>query len=208
MADKDNIQNTTGTDLEVLQSLEQSFKRANPQSVRRNTAKSLDWFRKMVTKNYKQVRTARMFRDRDLWKQYATAKPGRMYYYEYKAETVDFYDRYPLMFVMDKYKHKGHSYMIGFNLHWLSPVHRMAVMRTILTLRSEKRFRKNTRVDLEWEVLKKLSNHKLFEHCIRVYRAERIKSVMVEIPAQSWELSLFLPTARFVGGSKQQAWQL
>lgn len=204
----EEYKNNTGTELDVLKSLEQSFKRVHGADVRRNTQKSLNWFRQAVTKNYKNVRTARMFRDKSLWKNYGSIKQGSMAFFEYKAETVDFYDRYPLAFIIDKYTVKGKSYALGINLHWLQPAHRMAAMIALLRFRNEKRYRRSTKLQADWQILMGLSESIYFKHAVRLYRADRIKSTMVMIPAQSFELVAFLPLQRFVGGSKGQAYKL
>jgi len=202
-----NYVNDTGTDLGLLQSLEQSWKQTNG-TKKRNTAASATWFRNIVTKNWRDVRTARMFRDQKLWRNPSTATIGKCYFYEYQAESVDFYDRYPLAFIIDIYSKNGKGYVTALNMHWLPPALRQAAFKAILTLRTEKRYRSNTKLKMEWALLKAMSESNLFKHAIKCYRADRFKSVMVEIPSMSWELVLFLPTQRFVGGSKEQAWAI
>lgn len=204
----DQYQNNTGTDLEVLQSLEQSWVKNKGPGSRRNTANSLNWFRNIVSKNWRDIRTARMFRDRTLWKSPVECQVGKAYFYEYKAETVDFYDKYPLAFVINKYESKGHQYITALNMHWLPPALRMATFTAMLKLRTEKRYRTNTRLKLEWSVLKKMSEHQAFAHCVKSYRVDRFKSVMVEIPSASWELVLFLPLQRWSMNSNAEAWKL
>lgn len=201
------VKNNTGTDLEVLQSLEKSWV-ARKGDAKRNTRASLTWFRNLVTKNWRDVRTARMFRDQTLWKSPAECHIGKMYFYEYKAESVDFYDRYPLALIINKYVKDGHEYITALNMHWLPPALRQAAFVALLKLRTEKRYRANTRMKLEWRALNKMSEHPLFVQCVKSYRADRFKSVLVEIPAQSWELTLFLPLQRFVGGDKVSAWKI
>lgn len=203
----DQTKNTTGTDLEVLQSLEQSWKKSKG-DVKRNTQSSLTWFRNLVTKNWRDIRTARMFRDKSLWASPLESHIGKMYFYEYKAESVDFYDRFPLAIIINKYEKNGNKYITALNLHWLPPVLRQAAFVSLLKLRTEKRYRPSTRMKLEWKLLENMANHELFKHCVKSYRADRFKSVMVEIPAPAWELALFLPLQRFVGGDKAEAWKI
>ena len=202
----DEYQNTTGTELEVLQSLEKSWYSKTDQ--RRNTQKSLNWFRNAVSKNWRDIRTARMFRDRNLWRSPVECSIGKCYFYEYKAETVDFYDKYPLAFIINKYEKNGQQYITALNMHWLPPALRMATFTAMLKLRTEKRYRSATRMKLEWKVLSKLSQHEAFEHCVKSYRADRFKSVLVEIPAPAWELVLFLPLQRWSMNSNSEAWKL
>jgi len=214
--DQGNVQNNTDTDLEILQSLERSFYRANPSSAKRNTAKSLKWFQQFVPKNFNRVRTARMFRDRNMWTDQII--PGQMLFFEYDAlhkDTLPVWDRFPLTFMWDvwtggpgKFGLPGKKYAIGINLHYLPPALRFEAMKALLTLRSEKRYRKSTKLKLSWEILAGLSQSKYFEHSVKIYRLDHVSSKFVNIPARSWELAVFLPTARFQKGSNKEAWRL
>jgi hypothetical protein len=209
---KDNgeVDNNTDTELDILKNLEKSFYNSNPSSLKRNTIKSLKWFSKYVPKNFSRVRTARMFRDRDLWSD--KVLPGRMYFFEYDAihkDTLPVWDRYPMIFPWDTFRAKnGDLYMLGINLHYLPPTLRFHAMKSLLTLRNEKRYRANTKLRISWEILKGLSNSPLFEHSIKMYSMKHVKSKFVEIPARSWEMAVFLPLARWQSGSKTLAWKM
>lgn len=197
----ESYSNDTGTDLEVLQKIEQAWKRNNPSAQGRNTAASYDWFRKYVGRSYNKLGTGSMFRDRKLWK--SKFSLGKMYFFEYDAlhkDTLPLWDRYPIVIFFDAYKSKaGNEIVLGLNFHYLPPVLRLAAFRALLRFRTEKRFRKSTKLDFSWSVIKVLAQSKYFEEAIHAYRLDHFKSVLVEIPAQSWELALFLPTQRWVG---------
>jgi len=213
--DEGNIQNNTGTELEILANIEKSFFKANPSAMKRNTARSLDWFSKAVPKNYNNVRTARMLRDRDLWAD--SIVPGRMYLFNYSAKhaaSLPVWDRWPLIFPWDvwqggngNYGEPGVTYFIGINLHFLPPRMRFLAMKALLTTRNEKRYRRNTRLKISWQVLKGLSNSKFFEHSVKIYRMDHVRSKFIHIPPQSWEMAVFLPLARWVG-NKSDAWKI
>lgn len=193
--------NKTGTDLEVLQKIERAWKKNNPNELKRNTAKSLDWFRKYVGRSFNKIKNSAMVRDRDLWK--AEMKVGKMYFFEYDAkhkDTLPIWDRYPLVFPFSSYRAKDNTLIvIGLNMHYLKPQLRMVAFTALLKMRNEKRYRKQTRLKIEWDMLKAMGESPLFKHCVHAYRMDHVRSVFVEIPAQSWELALFLPTARWVG---------
>lgn len=205
-----NTDNNTDTELEILKSLEKSFYRANPSTLKRNTEKSLKWFSRYIPKNFSRVRTARMFRDRDLWSD--KVLPGRMYFFEYNAihkDTLPVWDRYPMIFPWDTFRGKnGKLYMLGINLHYLPPTLRFEAMRALLKLRNEKRYRANTKLKISWGILKGLAQSPLFEHSVKMYSMENVQSKFVEIPARSWEMAVFLPLARWQSGSKSLAWKM
>lgn len=202
--------NTTGTDLEILQKIERAWKDNNPASMKRNTSKSLDWFRKYVGRAHNKIGTGVAFRDRNLWKPKIT--PGRMYFFEYDAkhkDTLPVWDRYPLIFPFSEYKAKdGMTIVLGLNMHYLPPALRMVAFKALLKFKSEPRYRKHTKLALEWGALTALAESKYFKHAVHAYRMDHMKSVFVEIPSQSWELMLFLPLARFQKGGKSLAWDI
>lgn len=206
----DGYVNTTGTELEILKNIEKAFYRNNPASAKRNISSSLEWFRGYVGRAYNKLGTASMFRDRDLWTK--TPVPGKMYFFEYLAKHRDklpLWDRYPLIFPISSYVAKdGMTILVGLNMHYLSPIMRMAAFKALLKLRTEKRYRKSTRLELEWSMLKAMSESEMFKHSIHSYRMDHIKSVFVEVPPMAWELALFLPLARFQKGTNADAYKL
>lgn len=205
-----DIVNTTGTELDILKNIEKSFFDKNPSVRKRNTLKSLKWFQKYIPQNYNRARTARMFRDKDLWRK--QIKVGQMHFFQYDAlhkDTLPVWDQYPLVFFFDSYRSKeGKEILLGINLHYLPPALRYVAMTSLLKHRNEKRYRKNTRLQISWEVLSSMANSHLFEHAVKAYRADHVRSTFVEIPASSWEMVTFLPLARFKKGSNQEAWRM
>lgn len=201
----DTYKNSTGTDLELLQKIEKAWNRNNTGGAKRNTSDSLDWFRKYVGRSFNKIGTGAMFRDRKMWKE--TFKMGRMYFFEYDAKhkaTLPLWDRYPMIVPFSAYTAKdGMTIIVGLNFHYLQPALRMLAFKSLLKFRSEKRYRKNTRIDIEWAVISKMAESKYFKHAVHSYRLDHLRSKLVEIPAQSWEMALFLPTARFIGDKSQ-----
>lgn len=206
----DERKNTTGTELDLLKSLEKSYFDSQGPKARRNIKKSMDWFRQRVTKNYSSVRTARMYRDRSLWKSGMTL--GKMYFYEYDAkhkDTLPVWDRYPLIIPFNAYRAKdGAEIVLGLNFHYLPPALRMLAFRALLKFKNRDRFVKSTKFDFSWKVIMALSQSKYFEHAVHAYRMDHVRSKFVEIPSQSWELVLFMPLQRFQKGSKAEAWKV
>lgn len=205
-----SVDNGTGTELEILKNIEKSFYNQNTGSVKRNTMKSLEWFRKYVPRSYNKVRTARIFRDRKLWADHI--RVGNLYTFTYDAlnkETLPVWDAQPLVFFFDEFVSKGgNKCLLGINLHFLSPAARLIAFKSLLKTKNEKRFRKSTRLKISWDILKSLSGSKYFEHSVRMYRVDHIESKFVKIPPSSWELILFLPIARWRKGSNKEAWKL
>lgn len=211
-----NVQNNTGTELQILQNIEKAYYKNNPSAQRRNTQRSLKWFSKYIPGSVKRARIPRMMRDRSMWAN--SIRPGTMMFFEYDAihkDTLPVWDRYPLVFAWDvwrggqgKFGEAGKTYFIAINLHYLPPRLRFLAMKALLTKRNEKRYKDSTRLRISWSILQGLSNSKFFEHSVKIYRMDAVKSKFIIIPAQSWEMVTFLPLARFQKGSKSQAWKM
>lgn len=203
-------QNKTGTELEILKNIEQAFYRNNPNAKKRLTKRSLDWFRKYIPRAYNRVRKPQMVRDRDMWKE--KMRFGRMYLFEYDAKHKDslpLWDAFPLVFPISEYKAKdGMTIIIGLNMHYLSPQMRQIAFLALLKYKTNDRYNQQTRLKLEWDVLKAMSESKFFKHAIHSYRLDHVRSTFIEIPAQSWEMVLFLPAARWQKGTSKQAYKL
>lgn len=203
------ILNTTGTEIQVLKSIEKSFYANNPKSARRNTEKSLKWFSQYVPRSYNKIRTSQIMRDSDLYED--KISPGSMYTFVYDAkhkDTLPVWDAFPLIFPWDVWKKNGVSYFIGINLHFLAPALRVKAMQALLVFRNKKSYTPNVKLKISWQVLKALSESKLFEHAVKMYRMDQVRSKFIKIPPASWELALFLPTARFQKGSSKEAWRM
>ena len=206
-----DVRNQTDSELQILKNIEQIYYKNNPNALKRNILKSLNWFREYVPRNYHRVKSSQMFKDATLLKE--IPRVGKMYFFEYDAihkDKLPVWDRYPLIFPFRMYRDEknGKSYMVGLNLHYLPPKLRMVAYIALLDKRNEKRFRKQTRLAINWSILKSLASSDLFAHCVKKYRMDAVKSRFVEIPAKSWELSVFLPLASWQKGSKTEAWKM
>lgn len=200
--------NDTGTNIKVFQSISQAYYRNNPEKQKRNTQQSLKWFSQYVPRSYNKSRTSMVMRDSSTYA--SQIMPGFMYFFDYDAiwkDTLPVWDKFPLIFPWDSWTANGHSYFIGINIHYLNPALRLAAMSSLLQIRMEKRYRASTKLAISWKALKGMSTHKLFEHSVKMYRLDAVRSRFIKIPSQSWELAAFLPVARPVGDISQM-WKL
>ena len=198
---------------EIIKRLIRSYKKNfGGTGAKRNIERSRKWFQRNATKS--AVRTSELFRSGSDWKQRGRGTQvtiGKMYFYQYDAEhkdTLPYWDKFPLIFPFDFFTTKGNNYMLGINMHYLPPVARLAVFTELLKLRDEKRFRGSTKLRLTYDKLKALSTNKLIAPCVKMYflDSKHILSNMVEVPADDWEIALFLPVARFQGASNAEVY--
>ena len=201
-----------GTNLDILKSIERAYLKANdnPSAAQRYSNDALDWYRKWVPKNYSSARKSQLFMDRSLWSK--TIKFGVPCFFDYDAlhkDTLPVWDAFPLTIFFDTYRSKeGHIILLGLNLHYLPPKLRMIAFQALLKTRTEKRYRKQTKMDFDWTVLKGLAQHKYFKHCVKAYRIDHVQSVFVQIPSTAWQMALFLPVARWQNSTSKTAWKM
>lgn len=152
---------------------------------------------------------AEAIRDRQIRKKYFSSVPnerkkgrvqiGKMYYYSYNAKHKDklpFWDRRPLIF---PFASRG-IYFWGINLHLAPPAMRAIIMDQLYAIANNDLFDETTKLNMNWNVLNNLSKSKYIKPCVRQYLKSHVESFFVEVPADEWEIALFLPLQRIEGG--------
>lgn len=130
--------------------------------------------------------------------------PGYMYMFHYKPklyETLPYHDRFPLVFPFRRTK-KG---FYGINMHYLPFEYRAILMDRLYPLVIDKNYNEETRLRLSYQILTSSSKFRFFRPCVRQYLNNYTKTRYALIPANQWDIALFLPLERFVkpnGGVK------
>ena len=81
------------------------------------------------------------------------------------------------------------------------------IYRELLKLRTDKRYRPQTRLRMDYDKLMQLSQHNAIKPLVKAYRVDAILSKFIKVPAQEWEITLGLNTARMQNMSNAQAWK-
>ncbi|MCK5020812.1 MAG: hypothetical protein KAS32_27570 [Candidatus Peribacteraceae bacterium] len=168
-----------------------------------NAKKSLTWFRKWVRKSYSSLRTSQVMRDKKAIR--AGPMPGDFYFYVYDPkwkETLSYYDKFPLTLVLDV-DAKG---WLGLNFHYLPPVMRVLFLSELLKFRTEKRYRRNTKIRVSWDRIKTLANSRAAKHAIKRYLHDHVRSKFIKVPSEIYGIAVQLPVERFEKASKKKVW--
>jgi hypothetical protein len=150
----------------------------------KSTAAYKQLMRDMVLKDYKKRRSLAVL--------------GKMYIYEYDAkhkDTLPVWDRFPLMFPIERYD----DGFLGLNLHYLSIPERHQFLEMLQDFMVNKKYNRHTRMRLTYGLMqktKKLAD--LGRPCIHRYLYSQIRSPLIEIPGQEWELAAELPIELWV----------
>ncbi len=125
---------------------------------------------------------------------------GKMFLFNYlpkHADTLPYYDRFPLVFPFQKES----SGFYGLNMHYLPHSYRAVLMDGLYSLTGSK-ISEQTTLKLSYDTLTSIARLKYFRPCVKHYLNNQLKSRFLQIPATQWDIALFLPLEKFAKASK------
>lgn len=183
----------------------QQIKYSNASLRKKFSKKAIDWYRSEMKDLMAPTRT-KLIKDSVLEKR-ETFRPGRLYHYIYDPkhkETLPYYDKFPLMLFLEPVDNKS---VYGLNLHYLPILHRAQFFSKLLEFKNNKAYDKYTKLQLSYELLKNSSKHAAFKPTFKRYLLSHIRSNIMEIPAEYWEIATFLPTESFQKATRKTVWR-
>lgn len=182
------------------------------------TAKAREWYRDQaqgITKSgvrsgvsgetFIRSATTEQGRTKSLGRANSPQFYGEMYTFAYDPkhkETLPYYDRFPLIFPINKAK----DGFLGINFHYLPPIPRAQLMDALYGITNNNNYDESTRLRISYDVLNRASKYRFFKPAIKHYLTKQIRSKFIFINPAEWDIALFLPTARFVGATKQKVY--
>lgn len=198
---------------EILKQLSAKYREFKGSNINANlqTKSAHKWFLNQHTGLRNQKAGIRKDLFQSEFKRVTSPKIGKMYMYQYDPkhkDTLPIYDEFPLVFFFNQVTTlSGDVMLYGINLHYLRPQLRYEFFIQLMRLRTEKRYRKSTRLRLEWASIKAASQ-KYAKHTVHAYLVNHLKTPFLEIPASHWVHVAALPTAKWVKGSYRDAYRL
>lgn len=190
-----------------IDALKAAFERAqNEKDIDILTQESISWFYKF-TKLY--VRNAG-FNQIAKEGQIATKMiPGMIYTYRYDAkwkEELPYWDANPLI-LCTSVTEKG---WYGINFHYMPPLARLLIMSTLLATLNNATYTDNLKFKINWKKAEKFARtvgkHPELKHSIKQYLRSHVRSHLVKVNPEAWEMSLFLPLSRFQKKNSRYVW--
>lgn len=172
------------------------------------TAAAREWYRNQAKELPRKTQTDRLIRELRTdseRRQDNRFMLGNMYLFAYDPKhkaTLPYYDRYPLIFPINKAK----GGFLGINLHYLPPPFRAKLMDELYSVMNNKAFNDTTRLTASYKVLNSTTKFKQFKPCIKHYLNAHVKSKPAYINPTEWDVALFLPTQKFVGATATQVY--
>ena len=191
----------------------EQFNRDKPQQ---DTSFSTNWFRRKVVElrgtnglpnaNSMTSMGASLLSQYNVSRVVNRVRPGMMYLYEYRAETypsrIDYYDRFPLVIVLETYK----GGFLGLNLHYLNIKRRLELFVQLSTLLNNDNYNFRSKFSrISYERLKPFTKYRNARPCIKRYKYNNVQSKLLKVFGPEWEIALFLPLQRFKGRSEGTA---
>ena len=129
---------------------------------------------------------------------------GRMFMFFYEPkhkDTLPYYDRFPLILMVESAKPKKGFY--GLNFHYLDYRKRAILLSRLLQYSNNKKYDETTRLRLSYNILKSASKLDAFKPCFKHYLPGQIRSQIKMVPADYWETALFFPSEQFKKETKR-----
>lgn len=182
----------------LLQKLEQA---ARQRKLEKFSLDSYKWFQGQASR----INRAEAKTDLLSGKKVGVPRLGHMYCYKYDPKYKDelpYYDMFPMGFIVDI----GSDHWTMLNMHYLPPKARAILFDRLLALSVNTRNTERMRLRMTYSILKGASKYKFFQPCFKKYLFSHLKSKIVEIPSDQWEVALFLPVQEFKKQSAAKVW--
>ncbi|QIW87810.1 DNA end protector during packaging [Agrobacterium phage OLIVR5] len=161
----------------------------------KNSAKFVDTGRANISLMTKGQRTASDY------------LPGQIFTFSYHpkhAETLPYYDRFPLILFLDVQKNGN---LLALNLHYLNPVIRSRILGKIISTVGSNTMRHDTQMKITYGMVKEIAAYKPLGFAIKSYIPSHVAGKVVRIQPQDWDKAVVFPSQLFVGKSQESIWK-
>jgi len=180
---------------------------AQERNLKKSEEASKKWFRD-AAQAVAQVNSAKLLSDRPRLlphRRIGRLQIGRMmmYYYDPKhKKTLPYYDTLPLVIPINLKK----DGFIGMNLHYLPHRLRASLLDSLYMIYQDQHLDENKKLILSYRTLQSTAKVRFFQPTIKRYLLNNVRSRFYSVDPVEWDLTLMLPTERFVGASKHKVW--
>jgi hypothetical protein len=172
--------------------------------IKPGTDEARDWYRELAL-SIRSVKVENVIRQNQQYNR-MQIKPGFLYLFNYDPKTKEdlpYYDRFPLVFPFEKTE----DGFLGLNLHYIPPIYRARLMDNLYGLVNNERYDETTKLRMSYRMLNSAARYKYFKPCVKRYLSSHVRSKFLQIPANEWDIALFLPLERFTKKSKSTVYR-
>lgn len=135
-----------------------------------------------------------------------TFSNGKLYFFYYDPKTkndLPYYDRFPLVLVLDKQE----DGFLGLNLHYLPMRYRVAFLDKLMDYAVVDGNKDIERMRVSYDILSASRRYKEFKPCLKKYLYGHVQSKMLMVLPNEWDIAAFLPIQQFRKATANQVWQ-
>jgi len=131
---------------------------------------------------------------------------GKLIFFYYDAKTkakLPFWDKFPLVLPIEKYP----DGFLGLNFHYLPMKYRAKLLDALLTNLNNAKMDDSTKFRVNYNLLKNTAKYWMFKPTLKRYLTAHIRSKIITVTPDQWEIAIFLPAERFQKKSKDEVWK-
>jgi hypothetical protein len=173
---------------------------------------SIAWLRKKMSqvKNPNNIRRD-IAREKDRYRNPTTLGPnskfllGGLYFFYYNPKTkneLPYYDVFPLVMPLEKYS----DGFLGLNFHYLPVRYRMLFMNKLIGRAIYDDNDEIKRVKITYDILCAAKRYKEFRPCLKRYLIPNIKSRILAVKPEEWDVATMLPVQAFRKAPATEVW--
>jgi len=122
--------------------------------------------------------------------------PGKMYFYKYEAFDTEYYNKYPVIFLLRK---RGGSFE-GIDFHYLFPLQRNLLFERMTPFFSTPEITEDTILQVVGfrKIMFKVKKYKAAKVIFKKYKIKNVRSKIIEINPNDWLSTIKQPLEKFV----------
>lgn len=131
---------------------------------------------------------------------------GGLYFFAYDPKgkkTLDYYDKFPLVLPLKRTT----DGFIGLNLHYLPLRYRILFMKKLLSFAVYNEQDEIKRIRITYPILDASSKLKEFRPCLKHYLYDHVKSRILAVEPEEWDVALYLPVHQFKKQKPVTVWE-
>jgi hypothetical protein len=131
---------------------------------------------------------------------------GSMYFFVYDPKgknELDYYDRFPLVIPLESYS----DGFLGLNIHYLPMRYRVMFMRKLMPRAILNDDNEVVRLRVSYEILNASRRYKEFRPCVKRYLYPHIKSRILAVEPEEWDIAMYLPIQQFKKATPGKVWR-
>lgn len=133
-------------------------------------------------------------------------KIGMLYCFYYDPKTkhdLPYWDTFPMVLVLERYN----DGFLGLNLHYLPVKYRVAFLTKLMKFAQLTAENDIKRMRVTYDILDASKRYAEFRPCIKRYLHNHIRSKMLTIQPNEWDVAIMLPIQQFKGAKPQKVWK-